>query len=94
MSTSEAFALKLLWPDYMEDDEKYLAINICGILTTRVEKINGTVVPCTMHLTEVGMHLKSLEAVDASLAWSLPLLKNDGLRLARFLSTLISIFNN
>ena len=29
--------------------------------------------------------VQSLEAVDASLAWALPALKNEGLRLARFL---------
>ena len=29
--------------------------------------------------------MQSLEAVDASLAWALPALKNEGLRLARFL---------
>ncbi|GMH40039.1 hypothetical protein BSKO_07943 [Bryopsis sp. KO-2023] len=86
MAAPEAFGLKLLWPGYMEDDEKYLAILIAGILVTRYERNTEHLPKYSMHLTEVGMHLKALEAVDAALAWSLPILKTDGLRLARFLS--------
>lgn len=87
MSASEAFFLKLLWPGYVDCDEKYLAIVIAGILATRSEQDRKTsqLPPFSMHLTEVGMHLKLLEAVDASLAWALPSLKQEGLRLARFL---------
>lgn len=87
MSAPEAFFLKLLWPGYVDCDEKYLAIVIAGILATRSEQDRKTsqLPQFSMHLTEVGMHLKLLEAVDASLAWALPSLKQEGLRLARFL---------
>eukprot|EP00210_Caulerpa_lentillifera_P005079 g4852.t1 len=86
MAAPEAFFLKLLWPDYIDCDEKYLAIVIAGILSTRSQdQVVSSLPPYSMHLTEVGMHLKMLEAVDASLAWTLPTLKQEGLRLARFL---------
>jgi len=88
MKAPEAFFLKLLWPGYIDSDEKYLAIIIAGILSTRSDqdRVASQLPPFSMHLTEVGMHLKMLEAVDASLAWALPNLKQEGLRLARFLA--------
>ena len=60
MSSPEAFYLKLLWPGYTENDEKYVAIAIAGILATRSESDQNSIrlPPYSMHLTEVGMHLK------------------------------------
>lgn len=58
MTAPEAFGLKLLWPTYMEDDEKYLAVLIAGILVTRYERNTDHLPKYSMHLTEVGMHLK------------------------------------
>lgn len=61
MSAPEAFFLKLLWPSYIECDEKYVAIVIAGILATRFDTDPSQAMrlpPFAMHLTEVGMHLK------------------------------------
>ena len=60
MSAPEAFYLKLLWPEYIDSDEKYVAIVIAGILTTRwdLDQNSLSLPPYSMHLTEVGMHLK------------------------------------
>lgn len=60
MLAPEAFFLKLLWPGYIDSDEKYVAIMIAGILATRcdLDQSSVTLPPYSMHLTEVGMHLK------------------------------------
>lgn len=68
MSAPEAFYLKLLWPGYIDSDEKYVAIVIAGILATRCDGDGFlTLPPYSMHLTEVGMHLKVTSRVMIAL---------------------------